>query len=81
MQAGILPKLQIGEGTASGQTLVWQAVLVVGFLAGFSERLVPDLLAKASNQDSTAASKSDSSSEKPAGAAAKTDAVSDEKAQ
>ena len=81
MQAGILPKLQIGEGTVSGETLVWQAVLVVGFLAGFSERLVPDLLAKASNQDSTAAAKSDSSPEKPASAVAKTDAVFGDKAQ
>jgi len=48
LNCGILPKLQIGEANLSGPTATWQMVLVVGFLAGFLERLVPDLLEKKS---------------------------------
>jgi hypothetical protein len=43
---GILPSLKIGEATFSGNSLTWQLVLVIGFLGGFLERLVPDLLEK-----------------------------------
>jgi hypothetical protein len=39
--------------SADAGAQAWLSVLVVGFLAGFSERLVPDLLAKASTQDSS----------------------------
>jgi hypothetical protein len=52
MQSGTLPKVQIGDGVVLGQSLQWQAVLIVGFIAGFSERLVPDLLAKGVNKES-----------------------------
>lgn len=60
IQAGVVPKFQIGDATLSAH-LQWQAVLIVGFLAGFSERLVPDLLAKSATGDSGAARKADSS--------------------
>ena len=42
---GILPALKIGDAGLDAATLTsWQKVLVVGFLGGFLERLVPDLL-------------------------------------
>jgi hypothetical protein len=43
---GILPSIKVGEATIGGSTLSWQMVLVIGFLGGFLERLVPDLLEK-----------------------------------
>jgi hypothetical protein len=43
---GILPNLKIGEANFSASPLTWQMVLVIGFLGGFLERLVPDLLEK-----------------------------------
>ena len=46
LDCGVLPNLQIGEANLSAQSLTWQIVLVVGFLGGFLERLVPDLLEK-----------------------------------
>jgi hypothetical protein len=44
--SGILPSLRIGDANFSGGKLTWQMVLVVGFVGGFLERLVPDLLEK-----------------------------------
>jgi hypothetical protein len=46
LACGILPSLKIGDANFSGGSLTWQMVLVVGFVAGFLERLVPDLLEK-----------------------------------
>ena len=43
---GILPSLKIGDANFSGGALTWQMVLVIGFVGGFMERLVPDLLEK-----------------------------------
>jgi hypothetical protein len=47
---GILPGLKIGEANFSASPLTWQLVLVIGFLGGFLERLVPDLLEKKTPQ-------------------------------
>lgn len=41
---GILPKITIGDLAITGNTAGWGAVVVIGFIAGFLERLVPDLL-------------------------------------
>jgi hypothetical protein len=47
---GILPSLKIGDANFSASTLTWQMVLVIGFVGGFLERLVPDLLEKRNSQ-------------------------------
>ena len=48
--SGIVPNLKIGDASFSGGTLTWQTVLLVGFVGGFMERLVPDLLEKRNSQ-------------------------------
>ena len=48
--SGIVPNLKIGDAIFSGGTLTWQTVLLVGFVGGFMERLVPDLLEKRNSQ-------------------------------
>jgi len=44
LQSGIVGDLQIGGRSVSMDKYSWLLVLMLGFLAGFSERLVPDLL-------------------------------------
>jgi hypothetical protein len=50
LACGILPSLKIGDANFSASTLTWQMVLVIGFVGGFMERLVPDLLEKRNSQ-------------------------------
>lgn len=52
----LLPNFKIGDASISGTDVSWQVILVIGFVAGFLERLVPDLL------EQTAATKPTSSS-------------------
>jgi hypothetical protein len=44
LSTGILPKLTVQGATIAGPDARWDSVLVVGFIAGFLERLLPDLL-------------------------------------
>ncbi len=44
LQSGIVGDLQIGGHAVTADRYSWVLVLMLGFLAGFSERLVPDLL-------------------------------------
>jgi hypothetical protein len=60
LSSKILPSFTIGDAKISGTDITWQTVLVVGFVAGFLERLVPDLLeqtAKTPAADKAAADK------------------------
>jgi hypothetical protein len=50
LACGILPSLKIGDANFSGSSLTWQMVLIIGFVGGFLERLVPDLLEKKNPQ-------------------------------
>jgi hypothetical protein len=45
-KSGIVPALKIGDADFKASSLTWEMVLVIGFLGGFLERLVPDLLEK-----------------------------------
>jgi hypothetical protein len=44
LNSGILMDLKAGSVALTGEKIGWQAALLVGFAAGFLERLVPDLL-------------------------------------
>jgi hypothetical protein len=45
-KSGIVPALKIGDADFKASSLTWEMVLIIGFLGGFLERLVPDLLEK-----------------------------------
>jgi hypothetical protein len=49
-KCGIVPSLKIGDADFKATALTWEMVLVIGFLGGFLERLVPDLLEKRNSQ-------------------------------
>jgi len=44
MATNIIPKLQVGGGALTGEAATWETILLVGFIAGFLERLLPDIL-------------------------------------
>ena len=44
LAAGILPELKMHEVAITGLHAKWEAILMVGFIAGFLERLLPNLL-------------------------------------
>lgn len=46
LRSGILPSAKIGEAVMTGDAMTWQIVVVIGFIGGFLERFVPDLLEK-----------------------------------
>ena len=51
--SGIIPSLKIGDAEFKAGALTWQMVLLVGFVGGFLERLVPDLLDKRTGQSNS----------------------------
>jgi hypothetical protein len=51
LQSGIAPLANLGTATLTGTGMSWQVILVIGFAAGFSERLVPTIVEKMSAQD------------------------------
>jgi hypothetical protein len=52
LASNILPEIKIGIASLTGAAMTWQAVLVVGFVAGFIEKFVPELLEKRGLQQS-----------------------------
>ncbi|OYD77420.1 UNVERIFIED_ORG: hypothetical protein BDU10_2522 [Burkholderia sp. CF145] len=58
LQSGFTPLANFGNAVLAGDKMSWQVILVIGFAAGFSERLVPTIVEKFSAQDgSTPASR------------------------
>jgi hypothetical protein len=51
LSSNLLPNFKIGDANISGSSITWQTVLVIGFVAGFLERLVPDLLEKSEGRN------------------------------
>lgn len=50
----LVTSFKLGDANISGPEIAWQTVVVIGFVAGFVERLVPDLLKKTAAQDASA---------------------------
>jgi hypothetical protein len=44
LATGALPELKIQDAAITGRYASWEVVVIVGFIAGFLERLLPDLL-------------------------------------
>ena len=53
LQSGITPLANFGNATLAGTAMGWQVILVIGFAAGFSERLVPTIVEKIAAQNAT----------------------------
>jgi hypothetical protein len=53
VNSGALVDIQFGAAKLVGPDAAWQAMLLLGFMAGFFERLVPDLLEKAAPAQGT----------------------------
>jgi len=62
LSSGLLPSMELNGGTdlkgvnLTGGKMTWQVVIVIGFIGGFLERLVPDLLEKRAPAPLTAGS-------------------------
>jgi hypothetical protein len=56
IKANLLPDAQIG-GVKLSKDIDWQAILTIGFCAGFFERFVPDLLKQGLTSDTTKTAK------------------------
>lgn len=55
LSSGLLPAMKLnGDIELTGGSMTWKVVIVIGFIGGFLERLVPDLLEKR-NQPATVA--------------------------
>jgi len=54
MATNIIPKLQVGGGALTGEAATWETILLVGFIAGFLERLLPDILSDRRDAEATA---------------------------
>jgi hypothetical protein len=46
LNSGIIANISAGGVPLTGSDMNWQVALIIGFAAGFLERLVPDLLEK-----------------------------------
>jgi hypothetical protein len=46
LHSGVVTNISAGDAQLSGSAMDWQVALIIGFAAGFLERLVPDLLEK-----------------------------------
>lgn len=44
LEAGAFPTISVGDAVISKDGITWRVIVAVGFIAGFSERLVPNLL-------------------------------------
>lgn len=44
LEAGAFPKISVGDAVISKDHITWRTVVTIGFIAGFLERLVPNLL-------------------------------------
>jgi hypothetical protein len=50
LQSGVAPLASFGTAALTGAGMSWQVILVIGFAAGFSERLVPTIVENMSAQ-------------------------------
>lgn len=44
LQSGLLPAFSMGSTPLTGKSMGWDAIVVMGFIAGFAERLVPNIV-------------------------------------
>ena len=56
MATNIVPSLNAGEGALTGERATWETILLVGFIAGFLERLLPDILSAQRKKEAAQAS-------------------------
>jgi hypothetical protein len=57
LQSGLLPLGALGTASTGAKGIAWEVILVVGFIAGFSERLVPTIVDKMASQTGAAPQK------------------------
>jgi hypothetical protein len=51
LTSGIIAEISAGSATLTGAGATWQAAIIIGFAAGFLERLVPDILENSAPAD------------------------------